>query len=275
MVEVILLNCARGEDVTQQVFSNALSNPNLAFLLLQEPHLNPHHQPHHLEGFEVFAPTQWHPKCCTYIRKSFNFKPTVSLSEADCFLGISVHTPTTSFHIFNLYSPGRPFAAEALLSRFTAPQNSLLLGDLNCHHPLWYGDKSADHHLLIANHQEVGDSIVDHLHRNNYTLINDLEDYTHFPRDHNKSPTIIDLAFASGKCWEMTSGYHIADLTTSDHKSITLHLQLSPNPEKPSLNWKKTDWPVFSSFFATLPPPNILTPNDINNFTKTLDETLT
>jgi len=135
---------------------------------------------------------------------------------------------TTTFTLFNLYSPGRPEPLTSIINTIQLPKNCVLMGDFNAHHVWWQGTLPQSTCTSAATH-----SIVDWLGNNNFHLLNKPGKPTHHPRN-GGNPSTIDLCFSCGSITQALQALAIDHDTTLDHSSITITLSLlSSHPTTP------------------------------------------
>ena len=243
---ILSLNCARGEASTYEVLSFVSQNPMYCIVLLREPWLNANNEPPPLFAFDMFMPTSMYSKCVTYIRKSANLHPTPVFSESDSFLGISLHTLSFSFTMYNFYSPGRQHAICHLFHSFQPNTNSLICGDFNSHHPSWYGHRANEHRRQLSGDSRLVDNLVQKFIDLSLTICNTPGKYTHFPWN-NSSPSIIGLTLTRGQCTDRLLDWTLRKDFGSDHLSTHLHLSLATQSPSPRLAWSKADWEVLGT----------------------------
>ena len=198
----------------------------------------------------LFTPVPTQPKCATYVRRVPGLTATTTFALGPSFLGTTVtstfQTNSTTFTLFNLYSPGRPEPLASIIKNIPLPKSCILLGDFNAHHVWWQGTLPQSARTSAATH-----SIVDWLETNNFHLHNKPGIPTHHPRN-GGIPSTIDLCFSCGSITQSILALAIDHDTTSDHSSITISLSLpsSPSPNTPPLQrraWHRADWNAFAS----------------------------
>ena len=121
-------------------------------------------------------------------------------------------------------------------SIFSSPRNLFILGDFNCHHPLWDSRGTSD---------PRGEEVFDWVISSDLLPLNDLDTPTLL---HRSSPDIFfvpsSLAFCS---WEVLQNLG------SDHLPILLSVSLSPvyrpNERPPSFNFQKARWDGYACYF--------------------------
>jgi hypothetical protein len=134
-----------------------------------------------------------------------------------------------------------------------------LIGDFNCHHPWWYGDiKSTKNNMKTRQVSNNANTIVEWLEKQNFKLHNKTGIPTHYPRDSDKSPTLIDLCFSRGEITQWINTWFIDDDSTSDHSIIGI--RITPPTNRISCNivkakyvraWSKADWSQFRSHIVS------------------------
>ena len=121
-------------------------------------------------------------------------------------------------------------------------RNLFILGDFNCHHPLWNSRGTSDPH---------GEEVFDWVISSDLLHLNDPDTPTILHRSSGScsSPDIsfVPSTLAFSCSWEV-----LQDLG-SDHLPILLSIPLSPvfrpNERPPSFNFQKARWDGFASYF--------------------------
>jgi hypothetical protein len=151
---VQLLNCARGQATTISVIQDFAQKHENLILLLQEPWCDRHGNPPSLPGFDTFTPSSMKPKCVTYVRHTPGLTATTVFTAQDSFLGTMITTPhdQKTFTLFNFYSPGLAESLAAILPTLKLPNDCLLMGDFNAHHPWWQGPLPSTTRISRASH---------------------------------------------------------------------------------------------------------------------------
>jgi len=167
---VQLLNCARGQATTISALQDFAQKPENLICLLQEPWCDRHGNPPSLPGFDTFTPSPTKPKCVTFIRHTSGLSATTVFSTQDPFLGTTITSSHNqkSFTLFNFYSPGRAEPLAAILPTLKLPNDYLLMGDLNAHHPWWQGPLPS-----TARISRGSQTIANWLEDNNFHLQNE------------------------------------------------------------------------------------------------------
>jgi hypothetical protein len=248
---ILSLNCAKGKATTLEALHFASTHSNYNIVLLQEPHLNSDKLPPPLNNFQLFYPPPL-PKsrlnCATYVRKSANLQPSVTFTHSTSFLGVTIKTPEHPLMIYNFYSPSTSAAVAELLPSFNPSPHSLICGDFNAHHGLWYGDRAVNFRKKISDNTRDAETIIDHTITHSLTLYNTPGELTFFHRSQNGT-AIIDLTFSRGKATNQVTDWKLGDSFNSDHLSQHIALQLTAPPEIPYRAWSKTDWTIFEATF--------------------------
>ena len=182
----------------------------------------------------------------------FSELSTSSLSSFDPYsdyVGINISlNNSSSLSFLNVYAPpirssptdGRTDSFS--LSILSSSRNVFILGDFNCHHPLWDSRGTSDPH---------GEEVFDWVISSNVLPLNDPDTPTllHCSSGSRSSPDIFfaPSSFALSCSWEV-----LQDLG-SDHLPIFLSIPLSPiyrpNERPPSFNFQKARWDRFASYF--------------------------
>jgi hypothetical protein len=242
---VQLLNCARGHATTISALQDFARKPENLICLLQEPWCDRHGNPPSLPGFDIFAPSPMKPRCVTYVRHTSGLTANTVFTAKDSFLGTTITTSYNqkTFTLFNFYSPGRAEPLAAILPTLKLPNDCLLMGDLNAHHPWWQGPLSQTTRISRASH-----SIANWLEDNNFHLQNEPAIPTHHPRN-GGSPSTIDLCLSRGSTTQSILTMAVDHDTTSDHSAITVTLSLPTATvlAVPRYCWRRADWAKFDS----------------------------
>jgi hypothetical protein len=147
------------------------------------------------------------------------------------------------FTLFNFYSHRRAQQLAAILPTFKRPNDCILMGDLNAHHPQWQGPL-----LSTVNIWRASQAIADWFEDNKFHLQNEPSIPTHHPRNSGR-PSTIDLYFSRGSTTQSVLSFAVDHDTTSDHSAVTatLSLQMGTAPAVPRRCWCRADWGLFDS----------------------------
>jgi hypothetical protein len=240
---VQLLNCARGQATTISALQDFAQKTENLICLLQEPWCDRHGNPPSLPGFDTFTPSPTKPRCVTYVRHTSGLTANTVFTAQDSFLGTTITTSHNqkTFTLFNFYSPGRAEPLAAILSTIKLPNDCLLMGDLNAHHPWWQGPLPQTARISRAS-QTIADWLAD----NNFHLQNEPAIPTHHPRN-GGHPSTIDLCLSRGSVTKSILALAVDDDTTSDHSAVTVTLALPTAiaPKVPRRCWYRADWGKF------------------------------
>jgi hypothetical protein len=258
-----LLNCAKKKLATELIIQQATADPQCLALLLQEPWNEADRGlPPDTPGFDLFSPVPTRPRCVTYVRRGIS--AVQRFTDGDSFLETTITVGGSTFSLLNFYSPGHPKHVAKLVSeRFTIPPAScILLGDLNAHHPWWSAERDLD---SDARRKASRDSniLATWLENNRFTLHNEPAVLTHFPDRSTQTaalatPSVIDLALSRGAIRDRVWSWAIDEAPPSDHRTITLHLDLNleSTAEKALerfLDWRNADWNLFDNHLRNHP----------------------
>ena len=128
------------------------------------------------------------------------------------------------------------------LSILSYSRNLFILGDFNCHHPIWDSRGTSNPH---------GEEVFDWVISSDVLPLNDPDTPTllHCSSGSRSSP---DISFAPSSLALSCSWEVLQDLG-SDHLPIFLSIPLSPiyrpNERPPSFNFQKARWDGFASYF--------------------------
>ena len=170
--------------------------------------------------------------------------------------GIQIDTKRFGkINIFNIYNPPRNNSnmitslqsLEQISNKF--PQNSIYVGDFNCHNELW-GCNQSD---LPSKH------LIDWLEDNNLCILNTGES-TRFDI-HHKTSSAIDLSISSHRLAGHANWEVIADTCGSDHFPVLTTFQIEPIMEEIQLPKKfikdKANWQKFSNMLSKIEQTDI------------------
>jgi len=204
-----------------------------------------------MPNFDMFTPTPTRPRCTTYVHRVPGLSATTTFAAQDSFLGTTITSlqqqHTTTFTLYNLYSPGRPDPVAAILPTIDLLTDCLLMGNLNAHHTWWQGPLPPSARTSLASH-----TIANWLTENNFPLHNEIANPTHHPQNGGQ-PSTIDLCLSRGRTTQLVLTLAIDHDTTSDHRSLTATLSIPSNaaPQKAQHCWRKADWGSFASHIQT------------------------
>ena len=189
-----------------------------------------------------------------FVRQGLSFSElsTSSLSLLDPYsdyVGVNISlNNSSSVSFLNVYAPPIRFSpTDGRTDSFSpsilpSSRNLFVLGDFNCHHPLWNSRGTSD-----PRREEVFDWVIS----SDLLPLNDLDTPTLLHRS-SGSRSSPDISFASSTLALDCSWEVLQDLG-SDHLLILLSVPLSPvfcpNERPPSFNFQKARWDGFASYF--------------------------
>ena len=188
-----------------------------------------------------------------FVRQGLSFSElsTTSLSSLDPYsdyVGVNISlNKSSSVSFLNVYAPPiRSSPTDGRTDSFSpsilpSSRNLFILGDFNCHHPLWDSRGTSD-----PRGEEVFDWVISDL-----LPLNDPDTPTLLHRS-SGSRSSPDISFAPSTLAFSCSWEVLQDLG-SDHLPILLSIPLSPifhpNERPPSFNFQKARWDDFASYF--------------------------
>ena len=203
----------------------------------------------------IFSPDDTHVSggVIIFVRQGLFFSElsTPSVSSLDLYfdyaaVNISLNN-SSSLSFFNDAPPIRSSPADSRTGFFPASippfsRNLFILGNFNCHHPLW---DSKDTYDLWE--EEVLDWVIS----SDLLPLNDTDIFTLLHRS-SGSRSFPDISFTLSSLVLSCSCELLQDLD-SDHLPtlLTVHLSLVffPNERPPSFNFQKTRWDGFAYYF--------------------------
>ena len=148
----------------------------------------------------------------------------------------------------NVYAPpNRSSPMDGRTNSFSpsilpSSRNLFILGDFNCHHPIWDSRGNSD---------PSGEEVFDWVISSDLLPLNDPDTSTLLHRS-SGSRSSPDISFAPSTLALSCSWEVLQDLG-SDHLPILLSIPLSPvfrpNERPPSFNFQKARWDGFASYF--------------------------
>ena len=189
-----------------------------------------------------------------FVRQGLSFSElsTSSLSSLDPYsdyVGVNIFlNKSSSVSFLNMYAP--PIRSSPTNGRtdsfspsiLSSSRNLFILGDFNCHYPLWDSRGTSD---------SRGEEAFDRVISSNLLPLNDPDTPTLLHRS-SGSRSSPDISFAPSTLAFSCSWEVLQDLG-SDHLSILLSVPLSPvyrpNERSLSFNFQKGRWDDFASYF--------------------------
>jgi hypothetical protein len=199
----------------------------------------------------VSTPTYEHQSQMCNIRTPFtDISATTTFTYRDSFLTTTIHMSNQiNFDLCNFYSPKRQLIADLTKSLIPSP-STILMGDLNIHHPWWSNNSEARPELNLP----ASLTTVEWLETYNFRLHNCPGRPTYYPRMANSRPSVLDICPSTGPATEYIEAWSIDDESGSDHSIVGLLLSFkeydnnspksSPTLQK-RRNWSKADWSKF------------------------------
>ena len=189
-----------------------------------------------------------------FVRQGLSFSElsTSSLSSLDPYsdyVGINISlNNSSSLSFLNVYAPPiRSSPTDGRTDSFSpsilpSSRNLFILGDFNCHHPLWDSRGTSD---------PRGEEVFDWVISSDLHPLNDPDTPTLLHRSSGSrySP---DISFAPSSI-VLSCSWEVLRDPGSDHLPILLSIPLSPvfrpNEHLPSFNFQKARWDGFASYF--------------------------
>ena len=179
---------------------------------------------------------------------SLNVLPLFLLDPYSDYVGVNISlNKSSSMSFLNVYAPPIRSSPTDGRTDFFSPsilpssRNLFILGDFNCHHPLWDSKVTSD---------PCGEEVFDWVISSDLLPLNDPDTPTllHPSSGSRSSP---DISFAPSTLAFSCSWEMLQDLG-SDHLPILLSIPLSPvfhpNEHPPSFNFQKACWDGFASY---------------------------
>ena len=243
-----------------------LSSHPVDLICIQEPNLNSSSS-FRIPGFSALRSDRTHSRSgilspdathasggVIFIKQGLSFSElsTSSLSSLDPYsdyVGVNISlNNSSSVSFLNVYAPPiRSSPTDGRTDSFSpsilsSSKNLFILGDFNCHHPLWDSRGTPD---------PRGEQVFDWVISSDLLPLNDPDTPTlvHRSSGSRSSP---DISFAPSSLILSCSWEVLQDLG-SDHLRVFLSVPLSPvyrpNERSPSFNFQKARWDGFASYF--------------------------
>ena len=172
-----------------------------------------------------------------------------SLNPYSDYVGINISLNNSySLSFLNVYAP--PIRSSPMDGRtdlfspsiLPSSRNLFILGDFNCHHPLWDSRDTSD---------PSGEEIFDWFISSGLLPLNDRDTPTLLHRS-SGSRSSPNISFAPSSL-ALSCSWEVLQDMGSDHLPILLSILLSPvfhpNERPPSFNFQKARWDGFASYF--------------------------
>ena len=236
-----------------------LSSHPVDLICIQESNLNSSSS-FRIPGFSVLRSDRTHSRSgilssdATHASGGLSFSElsTSSLSSLDPYsdyVGVNISlNKSSSVSFLNVYAPPiRSSPTDGRTDSFSpsvlpSSRNLFILGDFNCHHPLWGSRGTSD---------PRGEEVFDWVISSDLLPLNDPDTPTLLHRS-SGSRSSPDISFAPSTLAFSCSWEVLQDLG-SGHLPILLSIPLSPvfrpNERPPSFNFQKACWDNFASYF--------------------------
>lgn len=201
--------------------------------------------------FPKYSNLTLRPRVMAYVAKTFkpSISPAVLSPDDPDFMLLEITEKGKKLFIINIYNEkdrdqgtNKNTAERCLYSLPYIPQNTLLIGDFNTHHPWW--EPSCDKTTARA------DKLEDWLDEEEFFLLNKPGKAT-FSRKNTKKTSVLDLAFVTESLSEQTDGWKVNTAFGSDHYGLHVTLlgensDMVDNPlTQMRFSTKKADWIKF------------------------------
>jgi len=194
------------------------------------------------------------------IHKDVQFEPLFD-HPADPFIEY-IAIKVANINIVNVYIPPESSCFSGHVPDLTyifSIDDSIVLGDFNCHDPLW--------HSTIWD--ERGEKVADQIGLSNFGVLN-RELHTRIPK--NGQPTSPDISLASLSL--LPSTIWSTDITlSSDHVPIIVQLstdtQFTESENRTFTNFNKAKWPEFEDFIEKEIEKQVI-PTDVSKATQVI-----
>lgn len=266
-LKIIQVNVNRNAKVIESILDTAIET-KVEIVCMQEPWLIPgppgdwsstrsvNHQSFH----QIIPSTKDKPRVVIYIAKSstLTHNPALGYPVDRDLQVIHFKTPIWDFNLYNLYNQKRKNSnSQPPIWTTTLQDNlfhrhithpSIILGDVNAHHPLWEPFRRSPN--------AEGQTLATWIENEDLFLHNDVEDRT-FYRSNMEAMSTIDLTLSTSHFTNSVHDWQVLEGETSDHKAIqftlrkTNNLEELPPHESSRFDVKKADWDKFQQKLKT------------------------
>lgn len=228
------------------------TSPDVYFLLLQVPYLFNNGEPPATPHYDLFLPPGNNTKCATYVRKNLNLSPRITKHSKSVILAIVVNIQNTEIELLNVYTLMGKEATNFLRSHIPH-RNTIMSGDFNSYHTMWYGARSPKYAHSIHNSKTHTTAVVNWTTQHAMTLLNLPRTFTHFPYSNNR-PSIVDLTFASRYAATVADNWQSDQGSggTADHPLTTTILNVGVIQYITRRVHQKTNWAAFGKHIKSL-----------------------
>lgn len=199
-------------------------------ILLQEPWTTSSGTPLVCPGFDIFY-TAVPAKCCTYIRKAADLKPSFIFTSEQSFLAINISLQESPITLYNFYSLGRPTGVADLLTTLKPDWNAIVHGDFKAHHEQCYGQLASSFPERMLNEQRDMETICNWFATHSFTLENTLGVTTNLPF-YGHPPSVIDLCCTADSMTTLHPHWRMRNMFGSDHAATILSFTSSRHANK-------------------------------------------
>ena len=195
-------------------------------------------------------------RTATYIKVGLT---TNFIKQLDHSIGheISLQTKNSKIvNIYNIYLPKGPISEQDVnWLRTTEQNNTIIVGDFNCHHPEWEPD-------CPEARVKTSDKLINALDQTDLVLLNE-KCITRLPDNPKNLPSAIDLSFSSADIAMTTSWCRGESPLNSDHFPILITTVMdkiyadNDSCDDVKFNFKKANWEHFKDILSkqTYPAP--------------------
>ena len=173
----------------------------------------------------------------TLIKTGINYKEYKTETSMEC-LPIEIGSKVNPLKIINVYIPPTPEIDKKDYVHLFTGNNTVIVGDLNAHHPLW-------HHTEINKRGKIVEELMED---NNFVILNTGQP-TH--QKHLGGMNTLDLSIVSQNLSTKCSWHVHNDTIGSDHLptfTCINHPLCLEDETEPKWNHKKADWSKFNNF---------------------------
>lgn len=169
------------------------------------------------------------PKWATDVRKNLGMKARILKSGNSSIRSILLEINGSTVEITNIDAPSGKEATK--LRAYHKPQTKTIVsGEFNSYHAMWYADMAADYATSIWKSKINATALVTWATKQNLILQNDPGTFTHFPHS-GQRPRILELRFSSGQGTTMIDGWSCdaGSGGNSDHAMTVTSLNIRPH----------------------------------------------
>ena len=255
-LRVLVHNCNRSTNAMHSLLDTASGKADL--VLIQEPWISNQNTTVTHNSFRTLIPPPTpgrRTRVLSFVSKlntSLRAEPRVDLLKDPDVQLLEISSPDIApILLYNTYNQKAPPTEEPhgradlrVLTNQDLTTRTILAGDFNAHHPWWNS-------IATENGTNAG-LLVSIMERNEQILLNEPDVATYIKRN-GSGTSVLDLVFYSPDLNMEVDEWAVEERETTGSDHMAMWFSITPtaittldSPFHPRLNWKKTDWDLFT-----------------------------